>query len=327
MNESIRAFLRGIIDYAGLFPPASLPLEKAFENYLQYMDSNHAWMLSSFVIPATRLPQLDALTEKITSQHTVPLSLLGKQNERLDEFMESFSSGIAYTKELHEKHSGKFTTAKMELKVPTEVSASGKKRSLKEMLIEIREILSANEKLPRAIFLEVPFDENWKDSSRRLIEVLADDNVLYGSSSLDLHLAYKLRTGGVEAWMVPSTDQVRWALTTARKLGVGMKFTAGLHHPVRNMDPHANTMVFGFMNVFIAGLMAYVHDINEEFMTKILEEEDAAAFNFSDEGIAYRDMPIIPREDILQLRRAALCSFGSCSFSEPIEDLESLNLI
>ena len=29
---SVRAFLAGIIDYAGLFPPAKLPLEKAIRN-------------------------------------------------------------------------------------------------------------------------------------------------------------------------------------------------------------------------------------------------------------------------------------------------------
>ena len=327
MKESTRIFLRGIIDYAGLFPPASLSLEQSLANYLEYMDSEQAWMLSSIVIPSSRLPELDDLAGQIPDESPVPLSLLGRQVDTLDAFMDQFSSEVAHTKQLHQKHEGKFSTPKMELKLPTGVSASGRKSTLKEILTQIRYLLNKDSKLPRAVFMEVPFDDYWQESSRRLIEVLADDNVLYGSSTPELQLAYKLRTGGVEAWMVPSTDQVHWALKTARELGVGMKFTAGLHHPVRNVDPHANTTVFGFMNVFIAGMMAYAHDIGDDMITSILEENDPGAFHFSDDGIAYKESPIISLEDILQLRRAALCSFGSCSFREPVEDLKSLNLI
>jgi len=36
INPSLRALLHDIVDYAGLFPPADLPLDEAMHNYMQY---------------------------------------------------------------------------------------------------------------------------------------------------------------------------------------------------------------------------------------------------------------------------------------------------
>ena len=44
MQESLRALLAGIIDYAGMFPPAKLPLDVAVKNYDAYKKGEHAWM-------------------------------------------------------------------------------------------------------------------------------------------------------------------------------------------------------------------------------------------------------------------------------------------
>lgn len=56
--ESLRALLANLIDYAGLFPPAGLPLGAALENYEAYLASPGAWMLNRLVLPAARLPEL-----------------------------------------------------------------------------------------------------------------------------------------------------------------------------------------------------------------------------------------------------------------------------
>ena len=47
--QSLRALLTGVIDYAGLFPPAKLPMDQALSNYLRYRDGPDAWMLGNFV--------------------------------------------------------------------------------------------------------------------------------------------------------------------------------------------------------------------------------------------------------------------------------------
>ena len=60
MLPSVRAFLSGIIDYAGLFPPARLPLDEAIWNYARYRTEQESWMLGRFVIPAASLGELDS---------------------------------------------------------------------------------------------------------------------------------------------------------------------------------------------------------------------------------------------------------------------------
>lgn len=56
---ALRAFLEGFIDYAGIYPPAKLPLSKAVENYRQYSACEFAWMLRYFVLGKSELSQLN----------------------------------------------------------------------------------------------------------------------------------------------------------------------------------------------------------------------------------------------------------------------------
>jgi hypothetical protein len=57
MVEPRRELLRGLIDYAGVFPPAALPLAEAVDNYQRYRSGPHAWIVSRFVIPAALADQ------------------------------------------------------------------------------------------------------------------------------------------------------------------------------------------------------------------------------------------------------------------------------
>jgi hypothetical protein len=56
MPESLRALLANLIDYAGLYPPASLPLDCVIANYRRYLASPDAWILNRLVLPFDRLP-------------------------------------------------------------------------------------------------------------------------------------------------------------------------------------------------------------------------------------------------------------------------------
>jgi hypothetical protein len=60
MSEELRELLRGLIDYAGLFPPASLDVPEAVRNYRAYRSGPHAWMLGRFVVPAARVAEIPA---------------------------------------------------------------------------------------------------------------------------------------------------------------------------------------------------------------------------------------------------------------------------
>lgn len=58
MKQSLRVLLASLVDYAGLFPPASLPLDAAVANFDRYRRSGDAWMLGRFVVPAARAGEL-----------------------------------------------------------------------------------------------------------------------------------------------------------------------------------------------------------------------------------------------------------------------------
>src|SRR5712692_7899442 len=75
---ALRALLSGLIDYAGLFPPAQLSLQDAVSNFVRYARGPHAWMLGKFVVPAAQLGELRVLLAgSVEAQGlTCPLSVL-----------------------------------------------------------------------------------------------------------------------------------------------------------------------------------------------------------------------------------------------------------
>ena len=58
MTDSLRALLSHLIDYAGLYPPAGLPLEEVLERYRRYQVSPESWMLNRLVLPAAKLGEV-----------------------------------------------------------------------------------------------------------------------------------------------------------------------------------------------------------------------------------------------------------------------------
>src|SRR5687767_3844008 len=63
MPDVRRALLGGLIDYAGLFPPAELPMDGAVAGYRAAASGDHAWLLDRFVCPAARLAELRDLLD------------------------------------------------------------------------------------------------------------------------------------------------------------------------------------------------------------------------------------------------------------------------
>jgi len=81
----------------------------------------------------------------------------------------------------------------------------------------------------------------------------------------------------------------------------------------------------GFLNLFLAA--AFVRaGLEAGAAVQLLEEQSAAALQFDSEGIqwgAHR----LGWQQIAVARRDFSVSFGSCSFTEPIDDLRSLGLL
>lgn len=72
--RAVEVLLRGAVDYAGLFPPAGLDLERTAANYETYRVSANAWALGRLVLPVTRLAEFaDRWPERVREW---PISLL-----------------------------------------------------------------------------------------------------------------------------------------------------------------------------------------------------------------------------------------------------------
>jgi hypothetical protein len=136
---------------------------------------------------------------------------------------------------------------------------------------------------------------------------------------------FKLRTGGVTADAFPTSQEIAQALVTPATHQVPIKFTAGLHHPIRRYRDEVQTKMHGFLNVLGAAVLAAEHKWDAHQTATMLEDENAESFSFDDEFFAWREWKIDIKP--LKNRRKFVTSFGSCSFDEPREDLRVLNFL
>ena len=115
---------------------------------------------------------------------------------------------------------------------------------------------SASLKAARAIVGELPvFWEAPPEKAEQTIALIAGHN----SDDDTATFGYKLRTGGVTADAFPTSAQIARALVTAAKHQLPIKFTAGLHHPIRQFRDEVKTKMHGFLNVLGAAVLAAEH--------------------------------------------------------------------
>src|SRR5262249_33100125 len=108
-------------------------------------------------------------------------------------------------------------------------------------------------------FYEAHFGANWRTAILDVILGLSDAHPGREPRERRLLGGFKLRCGGLEASAFPSAEQVAFTVFQCRNAfstSVPLKFTAGLHHPIRHFDAQLNTPVHGFLNVFVAGALA-----------------------------------------------------------------------
>ncbi|HEX6983287.1 MAG TPA: hypothetical protein VF181_11050 [Balneolaceae bacterium] len=325
MKPSLKVFLKEIIDYAGLFPPAELSLDTAIQNYNNYRKTDDSWMLSRFIIPASGLQKLKPYGKNLFSEgRPFDFSVLGKGTETVDEFYDQLDEIVQALNQFHETHGNHVTTDMLEVKLPREAVFANDTALLLEIFAEVTERMNESDKLPDNLFFEGYFEENWKKDISHILQTLHKHNEQF--SMKDIHAGFKVRCGGVKASLFPSPEQLAFTLNRTKEENIALKCTAGLHHPVRHYDDSVQTKMHGFFNVFGGAMLGYAHDLSDEELLEILNEEDSDHFSFTDGGFSWMGKEI-PTNEIQELRETALISFGSCSFNEPREDLQSLGLL
>ncbi len=117
-------------------------------------------------------------------------------------------------------------------------------------------------------------------------------------------LRAKVRCGGAE---LPSAAALGRFLETCRAAGVPFKATAGLHHPLAAPGRH------GFLNVLAACAFEDADALEEDV-------------ELTAERLCWRDRES-GAEELGRVRREQLASVGSCSFFEPVADLQGLGIL
>ncbi len=135
----------------------------------------------------------------------------------------------------------------------------------------------------------------------------------------------KIRTGGAVPEAIPSVDEVADFVLRCAELRLPFKATAGLHHPIRSSHPLTyeprapSAILHGFINVFLAAAFAWA---GKRDIHPLLSETDPCAIRF-DEQARWRDWSLTV-DPVKEARRDFAHSFGSCSFSEPVESLKAI---
>jgi len=260
-------------------------------------------MLGAFVLPIQQFDATRQLLSQFDAQHPLRVAALGPKTARADAFLEALDDADAAIRSLSRHNVDLILMSHLEMLMPDKVDVA----SLKEA----KSILGD---LP--VFWEAP-----PDRAEQTIALLAEVN----SDADSATFGYKLRTGGVTADAFPTSLQMAKALVTPATHQLPIKFTAGLHHPLRQYREEVQTKMHGFLNVFGAAVLAAEHRWDANQTAIMLEDENVGSFSFTDDFFAWREWRIDIKR--LQYRRRFVVSFGSCSFDEPREDLRRLNLL
>jgi len=300
---SLEALLAQSLDYAGMFPPCNLELEPALRNQAEYVHSPEAWLLSTFVLRVEQFDAAKQLLSQFDPLHPLRVAGLGSKTENAVAFGEALAKADMAIRSLSKHNVDLVSISHLEMFLPHDVDLA--------LLKDARSIVK---NLP--VFWEAP-----PDRAERTIALLGEHNSDAGSATF----GYKLRTGGITADAFPASAQIARALVAPATHQVPIKFTAGLHHPLRQYREEVQTKMFGFLNVLGAAVLAAEHRWDADQTSIMLEDENADSFSFRDDFFAWREWKIDIKR--LQDRRRFVKSFGSCSFDEPREDLRALNLL
>lgn len=295
---SLRVLLYAVVDYAGLFPPASLDMAGATREYAQHRGGPDAWALGRFVLPAARLEEFETAAKDILPRDAASSwalsALLGSDLEEDLGRIERFNDRHG------DARRGAVLVDTVELKTHS-----------------AREVMRASDLLDRRFdtYMEVPVHDDPAEMIAAIAQTVAKA---------------KIRTGGVTPDAFPTTAHVLRFIQRCIAHDVAFKATAGLHHPWRAEyalsyapDAPRGTM-FGFLNVLLC-TAAVLGGLPERTAYDLLEERDGRATAFDGDGARWRGQRF--DTELLERAREYMSAFGSCSFREPMDDLRGVRLL
>src|SRR5690625_2465011 len=227
--------MNSIIDYAGILPPTELPLDQAINNYSKYIRSDESWMIGPFVFPAARLEELEKYIHLFNREYPLTLSALISKAEHEGETITLLERDLEKIQSFQNKYPENIQVTALELPL----YSSKITRQTLEIIVRI------SEKYNVVSYCEIPVHSETNDADFLDIALKISN-----ANNSNNQLRAKLRTGSVKKELIPNVEIVASFIHACREHGVSMKFTAGLHHPIREYRQEVDGMMHGFLNVF-----------------------------------------------------------------------------
>jgi len=279
--STVPALYRHLVDDAAMFPPGELPLTEAVTAHRAHRSAPYADLVGPFVCTDTDLMKVAEAAART-----------GGDPLRVSVVITGGAGAIEPAVRWSER-SPDIELAAVEVRLRDEGDLSRN---------ALRVVRAAEDCIDdQTVYVETGLDGAWEQALGTISEA---------------GYAAKLRTGGLDAHLFPSADQVATYITRCLDVEVPFKCTAGLHNAVAHTDPATGFEHHGFLNVLLA-TRASLDSASHDEVVQLLQWRDTL------ELVArVRELT----EDRAASTRRWFHSFGSCSIDEPRADLNTLNL-
>lgn len=233
--------LEGLIDYAGLYPPANLDMQATVDCWSENYSSEDRWMLARLIVPANRLDEFTQAAEHLlpnSDQEPWQLSVLLPEASS-----GSFGAAVQQIVDFNMTHCGAVANV-VEFKATSTAEIDTALSCLHDDIFP---------------FIELPINQD----PRGLIAALA------GSIS-----GAKVRTGGISPELYPSVEDLARFIHCCAISNLQFKATAGMHHPCRNYNESVGIHEFGFLAVLYATAAAKFLDATPKEIADILQSDE-----------------------------------------------------
>ncbi|MFO0416447.1 MAG: hypothetical protein ACK5Y6_04090 [Pseudomonadota bacterium] len=290
--------LKGLFDYAGMFPPAQRSFEQALAERASFVTTlQRPWMLGADIV-------LDVEHTRRLAQVISP-ELVGGGSFAVCVLV---TEGLAETKDCVTHLMQNAKKNRVELKVAAfEVRVS--EANIAKVLGELG---GYADQVDALLALEPDLSgDNW----RAVLEATLGEIAAKRPGS-----ALKCRLTGPTAI---GPERLAAAIALSADVGLPFKVTGGLHHPIP--EPGVHPFSIGFLNVSAAvyGRRALGAALSEGELAQLLVCDSLTELSIKEDGFTWRGHTV-SLEQLKKAQAAAHFSIGSCSLYEPDQDLGRL---
>ena len=304
--NDVHPLLTRLVDDAALFPPGNATMLDAVRGHLVARSGPHAELVGFFLCPVSRLPEL--IVELVKAKPAEPVQLSLVVNNGL--------GGVPKAVSTVEGRRNLLQLRMVEMPAPSDVDATWLERVSEFVPEDVIRVVEPRRPGVRGAGAR---GAGARDVGARDVPAGSvppeRDAWLDGVRRVARHGCWpKLRCGGLQAGTFPGVDVVADFLAAVCAEGVPFKATAGLHHAVRYTDPDTGFTHHGFLNLLVAVARA------------LAGLDVVGALESVDGQTLVAESGALPPASARAVRQV-FASYGSCSLSEPVADLEALGML